>query len=93
MFKGKKDKSVFITTKECEIRVLVHETKWYPDRVNVDRSYIYRECYMKSFTTAVGVCGLCKAKCDTVKVVIDKIIQQLVTAYPIHRLCKLKSVV
>ena len=66
-----------------------------PDRVIGDRSYSYRECYMKSFTTSVGVCGRCKAKCNTVKVVSDKNsrIQQVVTAYPIHPLCKLKSVV
>ena len=85
MFKGRKDKSVFITTKLCDIYVLVHKTMSYPDRVTVDRSNV-RENYMKSFTytNPVGVHGFSGAKCHTVKVVFDKRIQQVVTAYPIH---------
>ena len=48
MFKGKENKSVFITTKLCEISVLVHETMSDPDRVTVDKSNI-REIYIKKF--------------------------------------------
>ena len=83
MFKGKDRKSVFFSTKLCDISVLVHKTMTYPDRIGVDKSNL-REVYVKSFTTPVGVHGLSRGKCYTVKVVFDQRIQKVVTAYPIY---------
>ena len=59
-------KSKFITTNLCDVRAYVHKTLIYPDRLSKDISN-NRDVYKKSFKTPVGVHGVSRAKCYTVK--------------------------
>lgn len=77
----KRGKSVFFTTKPCEIWALVYKSMRCPDHVYEDITN-HTEVYLKSFATPVGVHGLLKGKCYTVKVVYDQRKHQVITAYP-----------
>ena len=60
-------KSKFITTNLCDVWAYVHsKILIYPDRVSKDISN-NRDVYKKSFKTPVGVHGVSRAKCYTVK--------------------------
>lgn len=77
----RRGKSVFITTKLCDVWALIYKAMKCPDYFREERSND-TEVYLKSFTTPVGVHGFSKVNCYTVKVVYDQKKHQVITAYP-----------
>ena len=82
MGNGKAGKSIFKSTKLCEIWSLVYRTLTCPDEEVEDKSNKDRLVLKKSFDTSIGVHGFTRAKCYTVKVVYDRIKRLVITAYP-----------
>ena len=77
---GKAGKSIFKAT--CEIWSLVDKTLTFPNEEVEDKQYKDRLVLKKSFDTSIGVHGITRAKCYTVKVVYDRIKRLVITAYP-----------
>ena len=84
MFGGKGGKSSFKATKLCDIWSLIYRTLTCPDEEIEDNTNKDRLVFKKKFSTPIGVHGLTRKQCYTVKVVYDHLKRRLITAYPIH---------
>ena len=82
MGNGKAGKSIFKAKKWREIRSLICKTLTCPDDEVEDKSIKERLVLKKGFHTSIGVHGITRAKCYTVKVVSDRLKRRVITAYP-----------
>ena len=77
-----RNKSVFYSEDLREIRELCRMTLLYPHSEKIDEDYPNRLVLKRSFEHAVGEHGLTGFQCYVVKVIYDRIENEVVTTFP-----------
>ena len=82
MYPKERNKSVFYSGDLREIRELCRMTLLYPHSEKIDEDYPNRLVLKRSFEDAVGEHGLTGFQCYVVKVIYDRIENEVVTTFP-----------